>query len=115
MTVTRCDYGLHEPRMQDAIAELKALVRGKYPDAVFEVFPSGNVGGSYMRIIVDADDPDDATALIIDRVAEMQIDDELPLYPMTIRTAERRRADTFARVEIDPAAPQPTETPAVPH
>ncbi len=114
MVATHYDYGINEPPMQHAIAEIEALVRSRYPDAAFEVFPSSNVAGVYMRIIVDIDEPDDVTALIIDRVADMQIDDELPLYPVTVRPSRRRYADPDARNAITEVIPTPIESHDVP-
>ena len=109
MIATEYDYGIDEPPMRNAIAEIKALVRSKYPDAAFEVFPSSNVGGVYMRIIVDIDDPDDVTALIIDRVADLQIEDELPLYPVTVRPTRRVIAESTAKDAVPPVKPEPTD------
>jgi len=110
MVATHYDYGINEPPMQHAIAEIEALVRSRHPDAVFEVFPSSNVAGVYMRIIVDIDEPDDVTALIIDRVADMQIDDELPLYPVTVRRSRRPSTEPESRNAIPEALPVPIES-----
>lgn len=85
MVATRYDYCINEPRMQDAIAELKELVRTRYPDATFEVFPSSNVNGVSMRIVVDVDELGDVDDLILSRMVEMQLDEELPIYPMPVR------------------------------
>jgi hypothetical protein len=62
-----------------------------------------------MRIIVDVDDPDDVTALIIDRVADLQIDDELPLYPVTVSPMRRIIADSDNREGILHVGPVPTD------
>lgn len=85
MLGTRYDYGINEPRMQDAIAEIKALVVSRYPDAVFDVFPSANVNGVYLRMIVDIEELGDVSDLVLPRVVEMQLDEELPIYPIPER------------------------------
>ncbi len=74
-----------EPRILAAVDELKHLVRERYPGAEFDVFPSTNVNGIYMRIFVDIDDPGDVNEAILDRVVEMQIDGGLPIYPVAVR------------------------------
>lgn len=102
MVAAHYDYGIDEPLMRDAIAEIQDLVRSTYPDAAFEVFPSSTVGGVYMRIIVDIDDPDDVTALIIDRVADLQINHELPLYPVTVRPTRRAVAELDTQDAVHP-------------
>ncbi len=115
MVATRYDYGINEPRMQDAIAELKELVRSRYPDATFEVFPSSNVNGVYMRIIVDIDEPWDVSDFILARVVDMQLDEELPIYPIPERPRRWIIAEPDAQNAMIEAPSEQPESQDFPH
>ncbi len=115
MVATQYDYGIDEPRMQDAIAELKALVLSRYPDATFEVFPSSNVNGVYLRINVAIDEPGDVSDLILARVVDMQLDDELPLYPIPVRPRRWAVAESAGQDAVLTATPEPIESHDRPH
>lgn len=80
---------LTDPRIQRAVAELQDMVLARFPDAVFDVFPSTLVCGIYMRITVDIDDPDEVTDVIHDRLVDMQLDEGLPIYPVSVRPSHR--------------------------
>jgi hypothetical protein len=67
-----------DPRIQKAVAEFTALLSARFPSSTFVV----SVG----------DDPDEVVDLIIDRLVTLQVEDELPLYVIPVRTPERASA-----------------------
>ena len=81
------------PKMQAAIEELEALIVARYPEAAFRVSRSPEEEDAiYLKAIVDVDETDDVIDLIIDRMMELQIQDELPIFVVPVRTPERSRA-----------------------
>jgi hypothetical protein len=70
--------------MTSAIEELKTIIRSYDPNAHFEVAAGPDAGDVYLVTTVDTDDADDVMDLYIDRLVEMQVDDRLPLYVMTL-------------------------------
>ena len=53
-----------------------------------------------MRAIVDVGEPFLVMDSFIDRLAEMQVDDEFPLYVVVVRTPERMKA-AFQRIAAE--------------
>lgn len=87
---------MDDPRKQHAIAELKGLIQAKYPTATFAV--RGGVEDpdeTWLTARVDVDDPDEVMNVVLDRVMELQLDEDLPVYVLPLRTPER-----VARVRI---------------
>jgi len=79
-----------DPRIQQAVAELQALIAARYPTATFSVGPGGeNPEGTYLTACVNLDDPDAVLDLVIDRVLELQIEEHLPIHVVPVRTPER--------------------------
>ena len=79
-----------EPRMRGAINELMELVRRRYPEAQFRVsrgFDDPRI--VHLTTVVDVDDPDEVTDLVIERENQLLIDEGLPIYVIPIRTPER--------------------------
>jgi hypothetical protein len=79
--------------MQAAVEELKALILRRYPGTQFRV--SGDPEGSeavHLTAIVDLEEPDEVTDLVLDRMMELLIEDNLPIYVIPVRTPERRAA-----------------------
>lgn len=90
-------------RIQQAIDELKAMIKGRFPDASFDVYEGDDPCGTYLRVIADIDDVDEVTDLIIDRLVDMQVEDGLPVYVIPVRPLERvleeLRANGLTRFE----------------
>ncbi len=78
-----------DPIMQAAIAELQQMILARYPTTKFMVGEASDLEGVYVRAIVDVDDPDEVTELIIDRMIDLQVEYGLPLYVVPVRTPER--------------------------
>lgn len=90
-------------RIQRAIDELKAMIKGRFPDASFDVYEGDDPSGTYLRVTVDIDDTDEVTDLIIDRLVDMQVEEGLPVYVIPLRPLERvleeLRSNSSARFE----------------
>lgn len=79
-----------DPRMEEALAELKDLVLRRYPAATFEVGRGQNEAETvHLITTVDVEDPDEVLDVVIDRVLELQIEDGLPVHLIPIRPLER--------------------------
>lgn len=101
MTTTRHD--LSDPRIQAALAELRALIQAHEPTATFAVGRGGDdPEGVYLTATVDVDDPDEVMDLIVDRLLEIEIDEELPVYVIPVRTPARVAAMLAKRAKRDP-------------
>jgi hypothetical protein len=87
-----------DPRIGQALNELAALVRQRYPEASFQVAPSAD-DPTIVHLLtrVDVDDPDNVADLVMDRMIQMQLDEGLPIYVIPLRTPERIAALREAR------------------
>jgi len=80
--------------MTNAIEELKTMIRGRYPDAQFEVKRAGDDPRSILlETTVDIDEPEDVLDLVIDRVIDLQIEERLPIHVIPLQPIERVVAD----------------------
>src|SRR5215212_9705763 len=79
-----------EPRMKAAVAEMKDRVLSHFPTATFRLDRSDEDPTIvHLVTIVDIDDPDEVTDLVIDRMGELLINEDLPLFVIPIHTPER--------------------------
>lgn len=76
-------------QMAAAIAEMKAMILARYPNATFELALGEDPEGTYLTATVDVEDTDDVFDVVVERLLEMQIDEHLPLYVLTVRPIER--------------------------
>jgi hypothetical protein len=74
-----------DARVAAAIRELKELIRVHYPTARFEVSAGPDPGDVYLIVTADSDDSDHVMAVYIDRLVELQVDERLPLYVMSLQ------------------------------
>src|SRR5688572_12303562 len=78
------------PRLQEAVEELQAMVRQRYPEAQFRVSRSPEDPEIvHLTTIVDLDDPDEVSDLVIERENQLLVDEGLPVFVIPIRTPER--------------------------
>jgi len=82
-------FEITDSKMQAAVDELQQLILARFPSTIFTVGEAEEPDGVYMRAIVDVDDTDEITAVILDRLADFQIDDNLPIHLVTVPTPER--------------------------
>lgn len=102
MTDRRLDL---EPKTTAAIAELKALVRPRFPEAALSISRSDEDPSIvHLTTVVDIDDPDDVTDLVIDRMRVLLVDEGLPIYIIPIRSPERV-ASVLEAATSSPATP----------
>ncbi len=90
-----------------ALAELQGMIAARYPETQFAVFRGEDPEGWYLRAVVDVDDPDEVTELVLDRLVDLQLDEGLPLHVIPIRTPERlaslRAQQVAERHHVTPA------------
>jgi hypothetical protein len=80
-------------RVEAALAELKEKILAKYPEAQFEVMRGPEDPSEvWLRTTVDLDDPDEVMDLVIDRLLELQIQENTPVHVMPVPTWERELA-----------------------
>lgn len=77
------------PRIQDAVSELQGLITRRYPDARFAVAAGDDPEGIYLTAIVDTDDLTTVVEAVEERLVELQVEQELPLYVVPVRPIER--------------------------
>jgi hypothetical protein len=87
-------YMTKTPRIEAALSELRQLISERFPTAAFadgiELEP---VVGFYLYVTVDVDDTDEVRDVYINRLIDIQVEDDLPVYVATRRTPERRAAN----------------------
>ncbi len=85
-----------DPPIQAATTELKILIRAAYPEARFETFVGEDPEGVYLRTTVDVDATDEVYNVVVDRLLELQVEDQLPIYVVIVRPLERVTANLEA-------------------
>lgn len=81
-----------DPRMLEAVRELQTTILDRYPDTTFDLIAGEDPEGVRLIANVDVDDPDQVFDLIVDRLVTFQVDDDLSLYVLPVRTPNRREA-----------------------
>ncbi len=76
-------------RIEPVIAELQKKIIVRYPEAQFEIFEGDDPRGTYLRAIVDVEDTDVVVDLVVDRLLDLQIEEQLPVYFVTRRPDEQ--------------------------
>ena len=77
------------PLIEPAIAELMELILSTYPDARFEVSRGDDPAGVYLTATVDVEDVDEVMELYTDRLIDLQVEEGLPLYVLSLQPFER--------------------------
>lgn len=78
------------PRMQQAIEELKGLVREHYPDATFQVARSPEDPHIiHLWTTVDVPDTTQVVDTVLERVLELQIEQKLPIHVIPVQPRDR--------------------------
>ena len=77
-------------RIEAAVAELQAMIGQRYPNTTFSLsHPEDEPTSVELTAVVDVDDPDEVLDLVIDRVVQLQVDEQLPIHVVPIRTPAR--------------------------
>jgi len=100
-----------ERRISEAVGELKTLIERHYPTAAFDVFRGEDPDGTYLRVTVDIEDPDDVIEVVLDRLFVFQVEDELPVYVVTTWPPERVAEQLAARSARGGVRPLPPVLP----
>ena len=79
----------NDPGIARAVAELQAMIVARYPEATFAVWQGEDPMGTYLTATVDVPDTDEVTDLIIERLITMQVEEELPVYVIPVRSISR--------------------------
>jgi predicted NBD/HSP70 family sugar kinase len=95
------------PRMEDAVQELQRLITARFPQAAFVVEEGADPKGIYLVTTVDIADPDEVTAVVGDRLVELQVDAGLPVYVTPLRPIARVVAALKEREPATPPSPLP--------
>jgi len=95
---------LTDPRVSTAVEELKRLITARYPDATFDVYEGEDPQGVYLRATVNIEDSSDALTPALDKLYELEVEQELPIYVVTSQPLERVAAQLKARA----TEPRPT-------
>jgi hypothetical protein len=77
------------PRIRAAIDELEGMIVERFPQATFLVHEGYDPPGIYLKATVDIDDTDEVVDVIGDRLLDLQVYEELPLYFVPLRPIER--------------------------
>ena len=97
---------LSDPRITAAVAELQGLIASRYPEATFSVGLGEDPEGVYLRPVVDVEDRGEVVDVVLDRLVDLQVEHELPLYVVPGRPPERNAAIVRARLST-PAVASP--------
>ncbi len=82
------------------------MMVARYPEATCAVWQGEDPIGTYITATVDVPDTDAVTALIIDRLISLQVEEELPVYVIPVRpiariqAAQRQREQSVHRAAI---------------
>ena len=87
------------PRMESAIDEMKDLIARHFPEVTFTLQVGEDPVGLYLIATVDRDELGEVIELYIDRLVDLQIDEQLALFVIPDRTPERN-----ARLAAEQAA-----------
>ncbi len=79
--------------MIESIHELQRLIRERYPTATFQVQRGADDAESvHLLATVDLEEPDVVMDLVLERMMQLQIDDELSVFVIPLRPIERAQA-----------------------
>ena len=86
-------------KIKEAAEELKATIRGRYPDAQFRLARAQDGRDAWnLWTLVDIEDPDEVRDLTRDREFEMLTEERIPLYVVPTLGRERFMRDPPAEV-----------------
>src|SRR3954447_5782807 len=96
---------LSDPRIKEAVEELRTLIASRYPVASFDVYESDDPKGVRLQATVDIEDLDEVMDGLMDALFNIQVERGLPVYvvmeqPLS-RVAEQLRARGKRRQHAD--------------
>jgi len=79
-----------DQRLQRGLDELRGIILRRYPEATFEVSRGpDDPEAIHLTATVDVEDTEDVVDLVIDRMMELQIEENLPIFVIPTRPMER--------------------------
>jgi hypothetical protein len=90
------------PRIREAIDELEGMIVERFPQATFVVQEGDDPPGIYLLATVDIDDTDEVVDIIGDRLVDLEVHEELPLYFVPLRPIERVMEEIRKQAEHAP-------------
>ncbi len=85
------------PGMKEAVGEIKAAIRERFPQVAFRSRQGDDPQGLYLTVVVDTDDAEAVVDVYIDRLVELQVERGLPLYVVPVRSPEHAALQPTAR------------------
>jgi len=76
-------------RTQDALKELRGIIKTTFPTATFRTYRGEDPEGTYLETVIDVDDMNDVMDVYIDRLLDIQVKERLPVYVIPVRPPER--------------------------
>lgn len=67
-------------KIQRALGELRGLISRRFPAAEFFVTTGDDPEGVHLHAIVNIEDLDEVSEIVVSRLVDMQVDDGLPVY-----------------------------------
>lgn len=95
----------HEPQVAAALAELRQLIHQRYPTATFSVCSRDDPDGVRLRVSVDVEDTDAVLDLVMDKLYELHVEQDLPSSVIAEQPLARRRAARCTAVAACPRQP----------
>jgi hypothetical protein len=80
-------------RMDAAIDELRQMISRRYPNAAFATTHGDDPKGVYLIPTVDVEDTEAVFDVVVERLLQLQIDDELPVYVIPVQPEARVREE----------------------
>jgi len=74
----------NHPRIQAALADLRATILDHYPSASFTISHGDDPEGIYLWTVVDVEDFDEVADVITGRLLAMQVEEGLPVYVIPV-------------------------------
>lgn len=76
-------------RMEAAVEEMKERILQRFPEATFDIGEGEDPEGIHLIATVDLEDLGEVVDLYLDRLVDLQVDEQLPLYVIPVRPIER--------------------------
>lgn len=95
---------LADSRIVSAIDELKQLILARFPDACFDLASGPESDSIYLVALVDTEDLDDVMEVYIDRLVDLQVEERLPVYVISLHPHKDRQQSISPPVQSNTVA-----------
>ena len=95
------------PRVKEAVRELQRRITERFPQASFVIEEGFDPKGTYLVTTVDIADTDEVIDVVGDRLVELQVEEGLPVYVISLRPMKRVVAQLREREHTTPGSPLP--------